>query len=185
MNPEQQTQTHSEPAGERPASTAQNQNRRRHRGGRSRHKRGGRGPRAEQRGEPIEREQEGRDGQHEPVHAEETHAYAHAHAETHTPAHRGKPSGTIRRAIDQVEQIRRELQKVLEEMNEVLQKLHQAEREKNAAEDEIEMLAESLHLLKRDSAGQRNQPYRSAPSPKSPSSTSEKGSEPEVSSEEH
>ncbi|HZQ48269.1 MAG TPA: hypothetical protein VFC07_14730 [Verrucomicrobiae bacterium] len=70
-------------------------------------------------------------------------------------------SGSIRKAIEQVDHIRSELKKVLEEMHEVLRTLEQVEREKTASEEEIELLRESLRLLHRDPGHPRH--LRSSP----------------------
>jgi hypothetical protein len=75
-----------------------------------------------------------------------------------------QPSGTIARALEQVDNIRMELSKVLEEMEEVLQTLDQVEREKNASEAEIEKLRDALRSLHRVPSYPRNPrnepPYR-------------------------
>jgi hypothetical protein len=165
MNPDQPTETHSEPApAEKPAATGQTDNRRRHgRGGRSRFKRDGRGRRGENEGH---REQpRGGDG----------------HAQEHRHAHQ-KPAGSIGRAMEQVEDIQRELQKVLEDIEQVLQTLDQVEREKTASEEEIEMLRESLRMLQRDTGQQRN--FRGSHSPKTAPSAPAPAAEPEDSPEE-
>jgi len=67
-----------------------------------------------------------------------------------------QPSGTIGRALEQVDHIRLELSKVLEEMEEVLQTLDQVEREKNASEAEIEKLRDALRSLHRGPSFPRN-----------------------------
>jgi hypothetical protein len=72
-----------------------------------------------------------------------------------------QPSGTIARALEEVDQIRLELSKVLEEMEEVLQTLDQVEREKNASEAEIEKLREALRSLHRGPSYPRNPRYES------------------------
>jgi hypothetical protein len=67
-----------------------------------------------------------------------------------------RSSGNIGQAIEQVEHIRAELQKVMAEMNEVLETLEQAERDKTATENEIDKLRESLRSLHRDPGYPRN-----------------------------
>jgi hypothetical protein len=61
-----------------------------------------------------------------------------------------RSSPSIRKAIQQVDQIRVELKRILDEMNEVIRTLDQIEREKSATEEEIDMLRESLRLLHRE-----------------------------------
>jgi hypothetical protein len=157
MNPDQPTETHSEPPAEKPAATPQSDNRRRHsRGGRGRFKRDGRGP----RGERAER-----DPRREPQRVDDGHAQGHSHAPAH---HHTKPAGSIGRALDQVDHIRSELQKVLEEIEEVMQTLEQAEREKTATEEEIEILGEQLRRLQRDTGHSRTPRFTPAPRPASP-----------------
>jgi hypothetical protein len=164
MNPEQQTEVQPETAAEKPASSAPRDNRRRRGGrGRSRH----RGPRDERRDQGEHRDQAER---REQPRSEEIRAHTPAHNHTYQ-----KPEGSIGRAMEQVQEIQIELQKVLEDMQEVLQTLEQVEREKTASEEEIEMLRESLLKLQkgsghsRDRDRDRDRDYRgSAPSSRPP-----------------
>jgi hypothetical protein len=71
------------------------------------------------------------------------------------------PPGNIRAAIEEVEGVQSDLEKVLEDINEILRVLIQADREKTASEREIDMLRESVRRLRGDRGGDRG-PYRPA-----------------------
>ncbi len=143
MDPEQHNVIQEKPADEKAASPEPRQGPNPHRHGprRSRFKRDNRGGRGDRGPRPE---------QSRPTEAEQR-----------------KPSGSIRKAIDQVELIRSELKKALDDIHEVLRTLEQVEREKTASEEEIEMLRESLSLLHRDH-GQPRQSRNAPPRPSSP-----------------
>jgi hypothetical protein len=153
MNPDEQPEGQPEPAGEKPAPPASAQGPRRpdtrrprfrggRRGGRGGRGGGGRDSRPDERGDqspPRERETE-----------------------------EGRTPGDLRIAIEQVEEVQSDLEKVLEDINEILRTLVQADREKTASEREIEMLRESLRRLRGDRGGYRqprNPPPEPAPTP--------------------
>jgi hypothetical protein len=73
--------------------------------------------------------------------------------------------GSVRKAIEEVEGVQSDLEKVLEDINEILRILVQAEREKSASEREIDILRESVRRLRGDRGGDRGQyrPARSYP----------------------
>lgn len=146
MDPDQHNATQEKPADEKavspePQPSRQGQNPHRHGQRRPRFKRDNRGGRGDRGPRPE---------QSRPPEAEQR-----------------KSSGSIRKAIEQVELIRCELKKALDDMHEVLRTLEQVEREKTASEEEIELLRESLRLLHRDQ-GQARQPRNSPPRPTSP-----------------
>lgn len=149
MDQEQHNATQEKPADEKAASPEprQGQNPHRHGPRRPRFKRDNRGGRGD-RGPRTE--------QPRPAEAE----------------HR-KASGSIRKAIDQVDLIRSELKKALDDIHEVLRTLEQVEREKSASEDEIEQLRESLSLLHRDHGHPRQQRN---PPPRPPASVPDQAS---------
>ena len=150
MNPDEQPEGQPEPAGEKPAAPAASEGQRRSdsrrprfRGGR-RGGRGGRGggggrdSRPDDRGDsPAPRERESGEA---------------------------RPAGDLRTAIEQVEEVQADLEKVLEDINEILRTLVQADREKTGSEREIEMLRESLRRLRGDRGGYR-QPRSPSPEP--------------------
>ncbi len=149
MNPDEQPEGQPEPAGEKPAAPAASEGQRRsdprrprfrggRRGGRGGRGGGGREPRPDDRGDqspPRERES----------------------SEARQP-------GDLRTAIEQVEEVQADLEKVLEDINEILRTLVQADREKTASEREIDMLRESVRRLRGDRGGYR-QPRSPSPEP--------------------
>ena len=149
MNPDEQPEGQPEPAGEKPAAPAASEGQRRsdsrrprfrggRRGGRGGRGGGGRDSRPDDRGDsapPRERE-----------------------------SGEARPAGDLRAAIEQVEEVQSDLEKVLEDINEILRTLVQADREKTGSEREIEMLRESLRRLRGDRGGYR-QPRSPSPEP--------------------
>jgi hypothetical protein len=156
MNPDEQPEGQPEPAGEKPVPQASTEGPRRpdprrprFRGGRRGGRGGGRGgggrdSRPDDRGDaspPRERE-----------------------------SGEARPTGDLRAAIEQVEEVQSDLEKVLEDINEILRTLVQADREKTGSEREIEMLRESLRRLRGDRGGYRQTKSPSpepAPAPES------------------
>jgi predicted nucleic acid-binding Zn-ribbon protein len=61
--------------------------------------------------------------------------------------------------IEQVEQIRGELEKALDDIHEALHTLEQVEREKTASEEEIETLRETLKQLQHGQGNSRQARY--------------------------
>ena len=159
MNPETETESQERPTSEQPATpSGQGDQPRRHRGGRGRgrFRRGGRG-----RGNRDDRDRDGQRGEQQPQHAE-SRGTADAHHQEPGHGHEShKGPATIAHAIQQIENIRGELQKVLDDIQETLETLEQVEREKTASDEEIEMLRESLHLLQREPG--RGRPSRGNP----------------------
>jgi hypothetical protein len=173
MNPDEQPEGQPEPAGEKPASPAAAEGQRRPDPRRPRF-RGGRGGRGGGRG--------GRGGGGRDSRPDDRGDQA-------PPREAGgaHPPGDIRTAIEQVEQVQSELEKVLEDINEILRTLEQADREKTGSEREIEMLRESLSRLRGDRGGYRpsRTPAREPSRAPESSGPEPKETEPTEESEEH
>jgi hypothetical protein len=149
MNPDEQPDSQPEPAGEKPAAPAPSEGQRRPDPRRPRFRGGRRGGRGGRGGGGRESRPDDRGDSSPPRERESGEA---------------RPTGDLRTAIEQVEEVQSDLEKVLEDINEILRTLVQADREKTGSEREIEMLRESLRRLRGDRGGYR-QPRSSSPEP--------------------
>jgi hypothetical protein len=164
MNPDEQPDSQPEPAGEKPAAPASAEGQRRPDPRRPRFRGGRRGGRGGRGGGSRESRPDDR-GESSPPRERESRE-----RESSEP----RPAGDLRTAIEQVEEVQADLEKVLEDINEILRTLVQADREKTGSEREIEMLRESLRRLRGDRGG-----YRQAKTPSSEPAPTQEPTAPE------